>query len=189
MENYRARMKELYGEHADEVLKLYPAASEQQMTESAGALAGDRWIAYSTWKWIDQQMQTGGEPVYRYHFEQAPPQPEGKPSRGAYHSADIEYVFETLESKNLPWTEEDRKLSRIMSSYWTNFAKNGNPNGAGLPKWPQNEKQDGYQVMHLIEGPHTSPHAAKDTVRARYELIEKLAAEKANAATPNSATR
>jgi len=189
MENYKARMKELYGEHADEVMKLYPAATEEQMKESAGALAGDRFIAYSTWKWIDDQIQTGDKPVYRYHFEQAPPQPEGTPSHGAYHSADIEYVFETLDSKKLPWTEADRKLSEMMSSYWTNFAKNGDPNGKGLPKWPRDDKRDGYEVMHLVDNATTSPHAAKSTVRARYELIERLAAEKSSAGSASSSGR
>jgi para-nitrobenzyl esterase len=189
LENYRAKLKSLYGEHANEVLKVYPATSESEMMLSAGALAGDRFIAYSTWKWVDEQVQTGDAPVYNYHFEQAPPQPEGKPSHGAYHSADIEYVFETLDSKNLPWTDADRKLSEIVSSYWTNFARNGDPNGPGLPTWPRDTKKDGYQVMHLVEGrvaafngtlTHTAeigPHAAASTVRARYELLEQIAAE------------
>jgi para-nitrobenzyl esterase len=177
IESYRARMKTLYGQHADEMLKLYPAENESQLKESAGALASDRFIAYSTWKWIEDHMQTGDSPVYDYHFEQAPPQPQGKPSRGAYHSADIEYVFETLDSKNLPWTDADRKLSDIISSYWTNFAKDGDPNGSGLPKWPRYAKKDSYQVMHLVEGAGVTPHAVPSTVRARYQLLDRIAAE------------
>jgi len=186
MESYAARVKALYGEHADEVLKLYPAGNEMQMKQSAGALAGDRFIAYSTWRWIEDQIKTGDSAVYRYHFEQAPPQPAGMTSRGAYHSADIEYVFETLDSKNLPWTDADRKLSDIISSYWTNFAKNGNPNGQGLPKWPQDTKNDGYEVMHLVEGPGATPRAAPDTVGPRYEMLDRISAESAGAGAPNS---
>jgi para-nitrobenzyl esterase len=185
LETYKSRLKTLYGQHADEVLKLYPASNETELRASAGALAGDRFIAYSTWKWLEEQMKTGGSAVYRYHFEQAPPQPEGKPSHGAYHSADIEYVFETLPSKDLPWTDADRKLSDIMSSYWTNFAKNGDPNGPGLPNWPKETKKDDYQVMHLVEGSGASPHAAASTVRARYQLLEQLAAEPAPTTTAN----
>ena len=177
LENYIARMRTLYGENADEMLKLYPASNEKQMKDSAGALAGDRFIAYSTWKWIEEQLQTGEAPVYRYHFEQAPPQPAGTPSHGAYHSADIEYVFETLDSKNLPWTAADRKLSELISSYWTNFAKSGDPNSPGLPNWPQDKQQDGYQVMHLVEGAGLRPHAARDTTRARYEMLDRISTE------------
>jgi para-nitrobenzyl esterase len=189
MENYTARMKTLYGERAAEMLKLYPAANEAQMRESAGALAGDRFIAYSTWKWIEEQRQTGHSAVFRYDFEQAPPQPAGTASRGAYHSADIEYVFETLDSKNLPWTEADRKLSDAISSYWTNFAKYGDPNGSDLPKWPQNTKEDGYEVMHLVEGAAVGPHAGPDTVRARYEMVGRISTEKAGASMQNLGTR
>jgi len=177
VESYTEKMKSLYGENAPEMLKLYPAANDSQMNDSATALAGDRFIAYGTWKWIDEQSQTGESPVYRYHFEEAPPQPAGKPSRGAYHSADIEYVFETLDSKNLPWTDADRKLSDVMSSYWTNFAKTGDPNGPGLPKWQPTTSKDGYQVMHLIEGNGASPHAAPDNVRGRYELLDRISTD------------
>ena len=127
--------------------------------------------------------------MYRYHFEQAPPQPAGNASRGAYHSADIEYVFETLDSKQLPWTEADRKLSDIMSSYWTNFAKTGDPNGPGLPKWPKTASDDKYQVMHLVEGDGTAPKAAPDSVRTRYELLDRISTEKMNSGAATSASR
>lgn len=190
LESYAEKIKSLYGDHAPEVLKLYPAANDSQMNDSATALAGDRFIAYSTWKWIDEQSQTGSSPVYRYHFEEAPPQPAGKPSRGAYHSADIEYVFETLDSKDVPWTDADRKLSDMISSYWTNFAKTGDPNGPGLPKWRPTTAKDSYEVMHLIEGNEGGPHAAPDKVRARYELLDRISTDELNRGTgPGSATR
>ncbi len=188
-ESYKAKVKTLYGENAGKMLALYPAGTEPQMNESATALAGDRFISYSTWKWIDEQSRTGGSPVYRYHFEQAPPQPAGTPSRGAYHSADIEYVFETLDSKALPWTDADRKLSDMISSYWTNFAKSGDPNGPGLPKWPTTTGKDDYQVMHLVEGNGSDPQSAPDTVRARYELLDRISAEKLSSVGGSAAAR
>ena len=90
--------------------------------------------------------------------------------RGAYHSAEIEFVFETLPSKNLPWRPEDKKLSDEMSSYWTNFAKTGDPNGDSLVKWPAYDSEDKYEVMHLSATPHAAPAAH----RARYELLDSL---------------
>jgi para-nitrobenzyl esterase len=173
-ENYISKVRELYGNHADDILKAYPADSDEQAKEAARDLASDRFIAYSTWKWIELQLETGESPVYRYHFEQAPPSPEGKPSRGAYHSSDIEFVFETLDSKKLPWSDSDRKLSDQISSYWTNFAKSGNPNGAGLPEWPSYTKAGDYQVMHLHETPDSTPIAKPDTLGARYRQFDAV---------------
>jgi para-nitrobenzyl esterase len=173
-ENYVAKLKELYGPHADDILRAYPAESDEQAKDSARDLAGDRFIAYSTWKWLDEQLETGQSSVYRYHFEQAPPQPAGEPSHGAYHSADIEFVFQTLDSKNLPWTADDKKLSDQISSYWTNFAKTGNPNGDALAQWPAYTKADGYQVMHLRDESDSAPKAAPDTLRSRYQLLETV---------------
>lgn len=170
-ENYAAKLRHIFGPKANEALQLFPANTPEQMTHSAGQLASAQFIAYSTWKWLQLQTQTGGANVYRYHFEEAPPVEGGGPTHGAYHSADIEYVFETLDWKKLPWTETDRKVSDQMSSYWTNFAKTGDPNGAGLPHWPRYAPED-WQVMHI--GPDT--HAAPDAESAQYRFLDTFVA-------------
>ena len=104
-----------FGARAEAFLKLYPAATDEEARRSAQDLAGDRFIAFSTWKWIELQRATGKSPVYRYQFDQAPPAPaDAKPESpaaqlGAYHSAEIEFVFEALDSKNLPWRPKTAK--------------------------------------------------------------------------------
>jgi para-nitrobenzyl esterase len=166
---YRAWVTEHFGEHADAILAAYPANSDQEAQDSAQALASDQFIAFSTWKWIETHLETGHSPVWRYLFEDAPPMREG-PSRGAYHSAEIEFVFHNLKYKDLPWRPVDEKLSDLMSTYWTNFAKTGDPNGRDLPKWPQYSQETNYQVMHLKE----NAKAAPATDRARYQALEKI---------------
>jgi para-nitrobenzyl esterase len=165
-ENYAAKAKAQFGAKAETFLKLYPGTTAAEAKRSAQDLAGDQFIAYSTWKWLEAQRATGESTEYRYFFEDALP---GPGDRGAYHSAEIEFVFHVLASKDLPWRPEDFKLSDAMSTYWSNFAKSGDPNGEGLAKWPAYSK-DGFQVMHL----GADSHAAPDLYRERYEFLESL---------------
>jgi para-nitrobenzyl esterase len=179
-QTFVARMKGIFGDDTDAALKLYPGETDGQAKQSAQELAGDQFIAYSTWKWIEAQTDLGDVPVFRYRFEDAPPfapgaapAKAGDPPRGAYHSAEIEYVFGTLASKDLPWRPEETKLSELMSTYWTNFAKTGNPNGPGLPEWPAYNAQHRY-VMHLKEPAESSI----DQRHSRYELLDRIYSRK-----------
>jgi para-nitrobenzyl esterase len=168
--NFRLKIHALFPDRARDFLKLYPAETDDQAKRSAQDLAGDRFIAYSTWKWLEMQNATGNSPVFRYEFEDAPPTAtKSAEERGAYHSAEIEFVFGMLSSKKLPWRPQDHQLSDLMSSYWSNFAKNGNPNGPGLPLWPAYRSEDGYQVLHL----KADSQAAPDRYRGRYELLDQ----------------
>lgn len=168
-ENYIAKVKADFGPQAEAILKLFPAGSEEQMKQSASQLSTMTFIAFGTWKWLEAQLATGHEPVYRFEFDQAPPAASDakEPDAGkyAYHSAEIEYVFRTLKSKTLPFTPEDYALSDMMSTYWTNFARTGDPNSAGLPNWPQYTPQTRYEVMHL-KAP--MPQANPDDKRELY---------------------
>ena len=159
------------------LLKLYPAATEGEVKRAAADLAGDRFIAFGTWKWIEMHTATGGSPVYRYEFDEAPPMAPGdkRESPGAYHSAEIEFVFGALASKRLPWSSAATQLSGLIGSYWTNFAKTGNPNASGLPEWPVYNGDSHYRVMHLSG---TNSVAAPDGHRARYEFLDLLGAGK-----------
>jgi para-nitrobenzyl esterase len=170
--NFVAFAHKRFEDRADEFLKLYPAATDEEAKRAAQDLAGDQFIAFSTWKWIEMQAATGGSALYRYEFDDAPPSPANstEPSHGAYHSAEIEFVFGVLASKELPWRPEDKALSEQMSTYWSNFAKNADPNGEGLPEWPAYTSQANYPVMHL----NAPSHAAPDDHRARYEFLDKL---------------
>jgi para-nitrobenzyl esterase len=168
-ESMKATAEKDFGDKAAEFLKLYPTDTPEQTLRSAEDYAGDRFIALSTWDWMEAQSKTGKQPIYRYRFELAPPSAKADaPKMGAYHSAEIEYVFGQLDSKtDIPWRADDRLLSDLMQRYWTNFARSGNPNGPGLPKWPVYSAADGWPVMFL----DAQPSAHKDDLRDRYLFL------------------
>ena len=72
-ENYLKKLKEAYPETHQEALKLYPAGSAREIELSATALASDRFIAYSTWKWFDLHRKNSNKPVYRYLYSKLRP--------------------------------------------------------------------------------------------------------------------
>jgi para-nitrobenzyl esterase len=171
--NFRTHLQSLYGAHADQMVKLYAGSSDAEVKRAAQDLASDRFIAFSTWKWLEMQQTTAKVPVYRYEFDEtlplAPDAPAGAEAT-APHASEIEFVFQVLSSRKLPWRPEDRKVSELMGSYWTNFAKTGDPNGAGLPRWPVYTEKDGYPVMHLA----ADSQAAPDGHRGRYLLLDRV---------------
>jgi para-nitrobenzyl esterase len=129
-----AVVKQRYGDMAGQAIKLYPAESDAQATESAYALARDEWFGWNMREWARMQVRTGHHPAYRYYFSHRPPGPEGE-RLGAFHEIDLAYVFGNFTFP-FPWDDTDRKLSETIMVYWTNFAKTGDPNGAGLSRWP-----------------------------------------------------
>jgi para-nitrobenzyl esterase len=165
-EQWKSMAAGLFKERAAEFLQLYPAESDAQALRSAIDYGSDNFIAFSTWKWIEAHRKTGAAPVYRYHFELAALPSKYHPGTYAFHSDEIEYVFGTLETRPGETVRpEDRKLSEQMMSYWTNFAKTGDPNGPGLPLWPSYGKQD--ELIHLDARVSAGP----DTTRPRYEFL------------------
>jgi para-nitrobenzyl esterase len=195
-ESFKAAVERLYGEHASEVLQAYPASTNEEAAASATALASDRFIAYSTWKWAEMQRLTGHAPVYRYFYAHPRPpmrpemgnataglaggvtrggndQPPPPPPAGAVHSAEIEYALGNLATNPVyAWTDDDYTVSRLMEDYFANFIKTGDPNGPGLPQWPaMGSAENGPVTFMRID---VTPQAQTSTVRDRYLLLDRL---------------
>ncbi|MEW6206737.1 MAG: carboxylesterase family protein [Acidobacteriota bacterium] len=133
MDEYRKRVEAQYGEMAKEFDALYPAKSEADI--AAAYLGGLRDAAFTlqmrTWA---RMTATGRSKAYLYFFSHVPPHPNSN-RLGAYHAAEIIYVFNNLRLRNQAYQETDHRLADMMSSYWVNFATTGDPNGKGLTKW------------------------------------------------------
>jgi para-nitrobenzyl esterase len=121
-----------YGEEADAILAANPHASDADAAQATRNVARDSLFAWSTWAWARLQSAKGKGAAYVYYFDHRTPQtPNGAP-----HAAELGYVFRTLDARGGQPRPEDLAMSDLVSSYWVNFAKTGDPNGPGLPKWP-----------------------------------------------------
>jgi para-nitrobenzyl esterase len=170
--SFRKQAQNEFGADSDRFLAAYAATTDEEAQRVAGDFAGDQFIAYSTWRWLEAHTDTGASPVYRYFFTL--PSPGDKfhsAAAGAFHSDDIEYVFGTLDTRQgAVWGPEDRKLSDQIQQYWTNFARTGDPNAGDLPKWPTYNATSEWQVMRL----NAEPEAKPDPYRERYAFLDSV---------------
>jgi para-nitrobenzyl esterase len=167
-EKWKGMAAGLFKDRATEFLTLYPGDTDGQAVDSAIEYGGDSFIAFGTWKWLEAHRKTGESPVYRYHFELRALPSKYHPGTFAFHSDDIEYLFGTLDTRPGETVRaEDSKLSDQMMSYWTNFARTGDPNGPELPVWPKYDIDD--SLIHL----DSTITAGPDTLRPRYEFLLK----------------
>lgn len=91
------------------------------------------------------------KPVYTYLFARPLPGDEKPSMKGAFHSSELWYQFGTLARSWRPFQTADYELSERMVSYWTNFAKNGNPNSEGLPEWQAHTRNNPfYCILNII---------------------------------------
>nr|WP_294944807.1 carboxylesterase family protein [uncultured Mucilaginibacter sp.] len=155
-EDYVAAVKGRYGKFADDLIKAYPAGTGN-VAKTARDLSRDAAFGWHTWSWARLQSK-GGSKVFYYYFDQHPDYPEGSPRAGygSPHGQEVAYVFGTLDASNPQTTKTDLGISDAMGTYWTNFAKYGDPNGQGQPKWPA--FNDAHPVvMYFSQTAYTGP--------------------------------
>jgi para-nitrobenzyl esterase len=114
----------------------------------------DASLAWNTWVWARLQTKTGKSKVFLYYFDEKAEIPAGSESAGygARHAAELPYVFRQLTEHNRPApTQKDEALSEMLRTFWTNFAKTGDPNDTDLPKWPAYSDATP-QMLHIEAG-------------------------------------
>lgn len=138
MKNYENRVRAYFRDYADDVLAIYNPTTNKEADEYWAIIYGAVFFNYPHYC-LNRLAVKEGIPVYEYLFSKS----NGMLS--SWHSGELIYVFKNLEGKKL-FDEVDYKLSETMHSYWANFATNGDPNGEGLPTFPQNTNS-----AHLLE--------------------------------------
>ena len=169
-----------FGDLADSFLKLYPASSDEQARESAFYSGRDE-MAFVMRNWAHLAEKPGKRKAFVYYFTQQPPRlPNARgpfapgPHGSATHVSEILYVFGHLDGSR-PWTDSDREVADEMSSSWVNFAKNGDPNGQGLSKWPVYDGKP--PSVRVFGNPPEGTQAPSDAGLAFFQLyFEKLTA-------------
>jgi para-nitrobenzyl esterase len=161
-----------FGAFADRVLALYPHAMDAEATASAALLPRDM-VTATLGLWNEQRARASGQKVYSYLFEHVYPGPESA-MFGTFHTAEVPYLFGVLDQQGRPFGPEDRKVSDQVQAYWLNFMRTGDPNGAGLPAWPEGRGPDAL-VMGLGDRPGARPAASSPE---RLSLLREVIAER-----------
>jgi len=165
-EEYVASVRKRYGKFADDLIKAYPAGSNT-VPKTARDLARDAAFGWHTWIWARLQSRIGKSKVFYYCFDQHPDYPEDSPrfGFGSPHGQDVAYVFGHLDASNPQTSKSDLEISDAMVTYWTNFAKYGDPNGKGVPEWPAFSDANPV-VMYFSQTPHTGPVPSAESLKS-----------------------
>jgi para-nitrobenzyl esterase len=150
--DYEKTVRGIFGEMADEALKVYPGRTKEEAYFSYGDAFRDMGFAWPSFAWVSLQAQTGKAPAYAAYLSQPSElsMVGNKKRHGVSHADDIFYLNGAFLSRPDKYPVE-AAVSEIIQQYWINFAKTGNPNGKGLPYWPSFDK-DKPTTMQFCNG-------------------------------------
>lgn len=174
LKNYEEKIRRTFADHADEVLALYPASTDQEAKENWEQIYSAVLFTYGHYC-LTRQGLRDGVPVYEYYFTQE----NGR--LGSWHSGEEVYLYGNIPADSKLYTEEDRLLSRRWVQYLVNFASTGDPNGAAdsqqygktssgddLPVWkPQTGAGDIYRL-------NASPEKIEEPYIKLYEILDAI---------------
>ncbi|KAH8649814.1 prolyl oligopeptidase-like protein [Xylariales sp. PMI_506] len=145
-----------YANLSTEYFELYPADDNQTQANMAWNAASRDISLVSSWAYANMWVESAASPIYTYYWDHAPPGQD----QGAFHQSEIMYALNALYANvdDYPFTDEDWYIAEVMSGYWVNFVRTGNPNDGGaytgsgdLAHWYPNDGSSNY-VMHLGDG-------------------------------------
>ena len=175
-ENYVEKLRKLYGSQAEAAAAAFPPAEQvpyyKYLIDAGGTAKGSydqavsaAWFAYSHYNW-DRLLQAQGVPVYSYYFT------KDNRGLGSNHGGELPYFYGNLDKHPKNYDAEDAALSRTMMKYYVNFIRTGDPNGEGLPAWPEAAEAPD-QILEL--GAEIRP--VPDPYLALYPLIDSFMEE------------
>jgi para-nitrobenzyl esterase len=168
---FQALVRGKFGDLADRALAAYPVTSDSDVPKAFLNSARDEIFSWEMRTWA-RMTRKADRPAYLYYFTYVPPHPQAE-KLGAYHAAEVPYVFDNLHM--LPWklSDSDHALADALADSWTRFAAAGDPNGGNLPKW---EVYDVQAAPYLEFGGKIRP--GHDLLKAECDLYDEYFAQK-----------
>lgn len=155
-----------FGADAKAAREAYDPAGNADLKTITLEIASDKMMVEPA-RFVAQALSRVGQPVWEYRFSYVA-ESMRKEWPGAPHATEIPFVFDTARSKYADkLTDADEKAARAVHAYWVQFAKTGNPNGSGLPEWPQYNTDKDVLMNFTNDGPTQEP----DSWKPRLDLI------------------
>ncbi len=161
LKNYEAKIRAYFKDYADEILEIYPAKTDKEADEYWAEIYGAVFFNYPHYC-LNRLAVREGIPVYEYLFTKS----NGMLS--SWHSGELIYAFNRIPEDSKLFDKADRNLAATMNSYWGNFITSGNPNGAGLPVFPQNT--DSRKLVEL----GAEVRVIDEPYLALYEIMDRM---------------
>jgi len=161
----------IFSELESEAKAAYDPEGNKEFAEVITKFNTD-WVWAEPTRFTARVFVANDEPAFIYDFGYVPASMQERMRYGAGHGSEIPYVFNNLDAR---WgapeaTPEDEKVAQMLNAYWVNFAKTGNPNGEGLPKWTEYNMQK-EEIMDIqLDGKMVSK---PDPRKTRLDVIEK----------------
>ncbi|MFA6838980.1 MAG: carboxylesterase/lipase family protein [Dysgonamonadaceae bacterium] len=160
----------LFGGMKEEVAKVYNPNGDTEFAEMITMVNTDKVWAEPA-RFTAKAFTSKNVPTYIYLFSYVSPSMKEWMRFGAGHGSEIPYVFNNLVTRNgTELIPEDQEVAKLMNAYWVNFAKTGNPNGNGLPKWPVYNPQKDMILEIQSDG---KALGKPDPKKGRLDVMEK----------------
>jgi para-nitrobenzyl esterase len=185
--HYKALLKNEFTDYADEMFRMYPAATDADVRAVFIAFDTDWGWGFAAHRFAGDTARAG-QKAWFYYFTY-PARAKYYEDHGAFHGIELKFLTGSFYPSH--WGEpnaEDKKLVDVMTGYWTQFAKTGDPNGPGLPQWPLYDRKADLvlEIGHEVKLRPT-PHADRFPVFER-SLNSRLASIPHSGNTPSDTT-
>jgi para-nitrobenzyl esterase len=156
--------KEQHGDKATAYLDAFPANTDEEAKNSQKLAALLGFAAFPSRQWALANKNS----AYLYHIEHVPTDKPNFPNYGAFHTSEVPYALHNLHTWQRPWQQHDLDVENLLSAYWVNFIKTGNPNGTGLPEWKKFDNTEG----GILEVTNTAV-MKKGLFKKQFEVLTK----------------